>query len=277
MNKIDFHVHVTPPEIAVNWQKYAVNEPYFSMLSESPRNKFSNAEDIIAALDESGFDRAVIFGFAFRDMGLCRLANDYVIEKVREHQDRLTGFISISPNAKELEKEIDRCHCSGLKGIGELFPDGQDFRIDDERETHALASVCTERNLPLILHVNEPVGHYYPGKTDTGLRQVERFVENCQGLRIVLAHWGGGLAFYETMPEIREKCRNVYYDTAATPLLYTGAIYHAACAVGLREKILFGSDFPLLPLSRCLPPETLPSPERELLLGGNAEKLLNGI
>jgi len=275
MSRIDFHVHVTPPEIAVNWKKYAVNEPYFSMLSKSPRNKFSDAEGVIAALDESGFDRAVIFGFAFRDMGLCRLANDYVIEKIREHPNRLTGFISVSPKSKELEKEIDRCHCSGLKGIGELFPEGQDFRIDDEKETRTLTSICAERNLPLILHVNEPVGHYYPGKTDTGLKQVERFVENSQGLRIALAHWGGGLAFYETMPEIREKFRNVYYDTAATPLLYTDEIYHAARAVGLCKKILFGSDYPLLPISRCLPPETLPSPERELLLGGNAEKFMS--
>jgi len=63
--KIDFHVHVTPPEIIKKWKKYAKKEKYFSLLSENPNNKYACAEDIIAALDESGFDRAVVFGFAF--------------------------------------------------------------------------------------------------------------------------------------------------------------------------------------------------------------------
>ena len=209
MDRVDFHVHVTPPEISANWRKYAAREPYFAMLSQSPRNKFASAEDVIAALDESGFDRAVIFGFGFKDPGLCSLVNDYVIEKVNRFPGRFTGFMSISPNSAGIEKEIDRCFSAGLRGVGEIFPEGQGFSIDDQAETRVLAGACIERNLPLLVHVNEPVGHDYAGKTNVGLRQIERFIENSRGLRIVLAHWGGGLLFYETMPELRDKCRNV--------------------------------------------------------------------
>jgi len=281
MSKLDFHVHVTPPEITADWQKYAAKEPHFALLSQNPKNRFATAEGVIAELDEAGFDKAVIFGFGFNDPGLCRLANDYVIEKTLQYPERLTGFISVSPDSTgpgnaEVEKEIDRCFSAGLKGVGEIFPSVQ-FDMDDEKQTCALASACIERNLPLIVHVNEPVGHYYPGKLDTGLRQIERFIENNRDLRIVLAHWGGGLLFYETMPELREKFRNVYYDTAATPLLYGLEIYRAALALGLGEKIIFGSDFPLLPVSRYLPAiETLPAQERENILGKNAMKLLSG-
>jgi predicted TIM-barrel fold metal-dependent hydrolase len=272
---VDFHVHVTLPEISAHWQKYAEKEPYFAALSSAPHNRFASAEDVIAALDESGFDQAVIFGFAFRDLGLCRLVNDYVIEKVRQFPERLIGFMSISPNAIGMEKEIDRCHRAGLKGIGEIYPDGQGLNIDNADETRALTGVCRERNIPLIVHTNEPVGHSYAGKNDIGLKHIERFIENSQGLRIVLAHWGGGLLFYEAMPELREKFRTVYYDTAVTPFLYDANIYRAALALGLGEKIIFGSDFPLLPPSRYLPPlEALPDRERNLILGGNARRLL---
>jgi predicted TIM-barrel fold metal-dependent hydrolase len=275
--KIDFHVHVTPPEIIKDWQKFAKKEKYFSLLSENPHNKYACAEDVIAALDESRFDRAVIFGFAFKDQGLCRLVNDYVIEKVRQFSGRLTGFISVSPNAKGAEKEIERCFAAGLRGIGELFPDGQGFNIDNEKETRALTGACIERNIPLILHVNEPVGHYYAGKNNIPLKKIEQFVNNSRNLDIILAHWGGGILFYETMKEIKEKFRNVYYDTAATPFLYDSRIYRVAAALGLCEKILFGSDFPLLPPSRylsaleesCLSPD-----EKQLILGANAQKLL---
>jgi predicted TIM-barrel fold metal-dependent hydrolase len=226
-------------------------------------------------LDESQFNRAVVFGFAFKDLGLCRLVNDYVIEKVREFPDRLIGFMAISPNAAGMEKEIDRCYRAGLKGIGEIYPDGQGLNIDDPRETRALTGACMELHLPLIVHTNEPVGHYYQGKNDIELKKIERFIENSQGLNIVLAHWGGGLLLYESMPELRKKFRTVYYDTAATPFLYDASIYQAALALGLEEKILFGSDFPLLPPSRYMPQmETLPQQVKESILGGNAEKVL---
>ena len=63
--KIDMHVHVTPPEIINNLEKYCSKDPYFSLLSHSPKNKFATAENIVAEMQRVGFDRAVVFGFAF--------------------------------------------------------------------------------------------------------------------------------------------------------------------------------------------------------------------
>jgi predicted TIM-barrel fold metal-dependent hydrolase len=275
--RIDFHVHVTPPEIRKHWQKYIEHEPYLAMLSQNPHYKFATAEDVIAAMDESHFTQAVIFGFGFKDSGLCRLVNDYVIEKAREFPERLIGFISVSPNTPDLKKEIDRCCDAGLGGIGEIFPDGQGFRIDEQNDTKAISGACIERQIPLMVHVNEPVGHSYLGKNDVSLKKIERFIENNQELKVALAHWGGGLFLYEAMPELRKKFRNVYYDTAATPFLYDDGVYRAALSLGLGEKIIFGSDFPLLPPSRYIPAlATLSSAERDLILGGNAGKLLVG-
>jgi predicted TIM-barrel fold metal-dependent hydrolase len=276
VNNVDFHVHVTPPEIIANIQKYAEKDAYFALLSTNPHGKFANAEEVVSALAESCFDRAVIFGFAFKNPGLCRMVNDYVIEKTRQYPDKLTGFMSVSPNESGMENEIDRCYNAGLRGIGELYPDGQGFNIDDKQETSALIGCCLERGIPIILHTNEPVGHHYIGKNDIPLKKIERFIENAQGVRIVLAHWGGGLLFYEAMPELREKFRNVYYDTAASPFLYGETIYQAALALGLGGKILFGSDFPLLPPFRYLPQlEALSPMDRDRILGGNAEKFLS--
>jgi predicted TIM-barrel fold metal-dependent hydrolase len=80
------------------------------------------------------------------------------------------------------------------------------------------------------------------------------------------------------MPEMREKCREVYYDTAASVFLYDSRIYRAAGALGLREKIVFGSDFPLLSPSRYLPgikESGIAQEDVTLLLGGNGERVLN--
>ena len=279
--KIDFHVHVTPPDIIAEWEKYAEKEPYFALLSNNKRNKFASAEDVAAALEGGDFDRAVVFGFGFRDMGLCRYVNDYVIESVKQYPEKLIGFAVVSPaessRGGQAAKEVERCHSAGLKGVGELFPQGQGFDLDDEKQTAVICGACKELGLPLLIHTNEPVGHFYPGKTDVSLRQIETFVANNPSLKIILAHFGGGLMFYETMSEIKEKFRNVYYDTAASPFLYDARIYRAAKALGLCEKILFGSDFPLLAPSRYLAAveeSGLSAEDKNLIFCENARLLL---
>ena len=79
---------------------------------------------------------------------------------------------------------------------------------------------------------------------------------------------------------------NVYYDTAATPLLYRPDVYQAVINAVGSEKILFGSDYPLLiypsqdrepGFSRFLQEireSGLLSEELNLVLGDNAARLL---
>ena len=93
---------------------------------------------------------------------------------------------------------------------------------------------------------------------------------------MIFAYWGGGL-FFELMPEIEKQNKNVYYDTAASPLLYNGNIYKTVRNIGVLDKILFGSDFPLLPMKRYLKEieqSGLTRDERALITGDNAYRLL---
>ena len=275
--KIDFHVHVTPPDIIKDWKSIAQREEYFKLISESPVNKFATAEDIVEELENSGVDKAVVFGFAFKDMGLCRYVNDYVAEAIKKYPDKLIGYISVMPTSRELEQEIDRCMGMGLEGIGEIFPHGQGFDIADPKEMSDLSNICIERDIPLIIHTNEPVGHYYCGKTDTTPVKASAFAQNFPDITVIFAHWGGGLLFYELMPEIRRQNKNVYYDTAASPLLYDKNIYKVAKDIEVLDKVLFGSDFPLLPMKRYLQEiaeSGLTQEEQALIKGENARRLL---
>ena len=54
------------------------------------------------------------------------------------------------------------------------------------------------------------------------------------------------------MPEVKQDLKNVYYDTAASPYLYDPRIYIYMKELAGSDKILFGSDFPLLPPSRLI-------------------------
>src|SRR5205085_2434991 len=65
------------------------------------------------------------------------------------------------------------------------------------------------------------------------------------GLRVVLAHWGGGLPFYELMPEVAELARGVAYDSAASAYLYDWRVFRQVAAIVGAERVLFATDYPL--------------------------------
>ena len=275
--KIDMHVHITPEEISRNALKVGEKEPYFDLLSKTPKNKFATAEEIVAEMKQVGIDRSVVFGFSFNDMGLCQYVNDYVIEKVKAYPKELIGFISVVPNHPSATYEIERCYNAGLRGIGELFPAGQPFEISELKDTAALAECCQHYRLPVIVHMNEPVGHYYAGKTETTFKEIEAFVSHHPDLKIILAHFGGGIFMYEMMKEIKTLFQNVYYDNAASIFLYHESIYRVMREAGVLDKLLFGSDFPLLSPARyekSITDSGLTESEKEQFYGGNALRLL---
>jgi len=79
------------------------------------------------------------------------------------------------------------------------------------------------------------------------------------------------------MPEVKKAMRRVYYDTAASPLLYSDKIYALGKEMVGPEKILLGSDFPLLSPKRYLSElqrANLTEEERAKILGENARALL---
>ena len=164
-----------------------------------------------------------------------------------------------------------------MKGVGELRPDMQFLDFTQKEVMQPLVEVLQEQKLLLLTHTSEPVGHIYPGKGSVTPDMLYPFITNFPDLTIVCAHWGGGLPFYALMPEVNEALKNVYFDTAASPFLYSPEIYNQVSQLVGADRILFGSDYPLLPQSRLLreiDTVDLPDEARRLILSGNACRLL---
>jgi predicted TIM-barrel fold metal-dependent hydrolase len=156
------------------------------------------------------------------------------------------------------------------------MPNGQGFSLDDERVMRPLVEVAVTHNMPILSHTSEPVGHVYPGKGTVRPDVVYRFVELFPEAVLVCAHWGGGLPFYELMPEVMRKFRNVYYDTAASLYLYRDKIFFLAGTL-MPTKILFATDYPLIPQRRMhsrLVLAGLPRGTLSKIQGENAARLL---
>ncbi len=244
---IDFHTHIFPRLFREERKRFFREEPGFETLYRSPKSNLSGMESLIENMNEEEVEKSVVVGFPWEKEDNFRRHNDYILEAVHKHPDRLIGFCSFSPRTLLGWKEAERCLDAGLSGVGELAYYHSPLNDRDIEAVKEVMGVCARFDAPVMLHTNEPVGHQYSGKTPISLAQLYRLVESYPTNRIVLAHWGGGLFFYALMKkEVEEVLRNVWFDTAATPYLYKPEVYKLACEIVRLEKILFGSDYPLL-------------------------------
>lgn len=229
-------------------------------------------------MDRNGVDRACLVSIGWSAQEHCVEINDFILEAAAAHPARIVPFCVVNPLAgRAAAREVERCARLGARGVGELHPDTQGFDLADRRALEPVMEAARAHGMPILTHASEPVGHLYPGKGNQRPETLLAFAKNFPGAAIIMAHWGGGLPFYALMPEVREALADVYFDTAATPFLYDARVFAAVAGLVGAERILFGSDFPLLPQERVLKQldSAALSPEQKAAIGGgNAARLL---
>jgi hypothetical protein len=276
---IDFHTHIFPRYFREKRDAFFSREPAFEALYRPEKSRLASSEELLQAMEEQGVQRSVVFGFPWESAELFRRHNDYIIESVERRPDKLTGFCCFSPLSPDGPEEVRRCLDAGLAGVGELAVYRSGITKQIFRSLQEVMEICAERKVPVLLHTNEPVGHIYPGKTPVQLGEIYDFLLHYPSNKIVLAHWGGGLFFYSLMKkEVREVLKNVWFDTAASPYLYAPQVYRLAGELIGFERILFGSDYPLLKPEkyfREMAELELPSEALRMMKGENAGRLLD--
>jgi predicted TIM-barrel fold metal-dependent hydrolase len=275
---IDFHTHVFPPEVIARRAELLARDPFLEELYGHPRAKMATAEDLIASMEADGVDVSVTFPFGWSDQGLAEECNSYIMQAMRDHPSRIVGLAAVQPRAgARAVAELERCAAAGMPGCGELMPHGQGYRLSDVQLLAPLMEAAEHLGMFVLTHASEPVGHSYPGKGDVTPVELQAFIAAFPNLRIVAAHWGGGFLFYELMPEVRAAAAHVWYDSAASLLLYRPEVYVAVAHTAGVEKILWGSDYPLLGQRRMLDyarASGLGKEQLTLALGENAKALL---
>jgi len=274
---IDFHTHIVPPRVKERRSDYSRADAGFAAIYSDPKAKVATADDLVAAMDKDGVDVAVALNYGWRTPALCAEINDYIIESMARFPGRLVGFCTVpfgSPDGGL--KELERCLRGGVRGVGEIRPD----LLPAGRMIEALrpvAEFCAKNGLILLTHSSEPLGHQYSGKGKATPSLVFSVAAAFPDLKLVCAHWGGGLPFYALMPEVKEALKNVWFDTAASPFLYRPEIYARVAGFVGEEKVLFGSDYPLIAHRRYLKEINgtgLPDETKAKILWSNAAGLL---
>ncbi len=250
---IDAHVHLYPAEVDLDPAGWAARtgERHWAVLCTRrrrdgrPVQTLPTIAELLRAMDEAGIARAVLLGWYWEKPATCAWQNRFYAECVRAFPERLSAFATLHPGAGRGETlaELRRARDEGLIGLGELSPHSQGFGLDDPVFAEVLA-LAGEWNMPVNLHVTDPGSRPYAGRIETPLADFVRLARAFPQTKFILAHWGGMLPMVDPAAS-GAALPNVFYDTAASPLLYEASVWSRALPTFGNDRVLFGSDFPL--------------------------------
>jgi uncharacterized protein len=250
---VDAHIHLLPKRVQQDRTPFCLSDAAFGSLYANPKAKVVSEDDIIAYLDRSEIDKAIVFGFPWEDHDLVARNNDEIHYFSERFPGRIIPFAVLSTSGgPKAHREAFRCLEGGFSGIGELAMYHRGWSLADFEELSPSLELAEIWKVPVLIHVNEPVGHDYAGKIPVDFRGLLRIIQAHPDVDFILAHFGGGIFVYGLMPEVAALFSRTYLDTAACPLLYDPRVFEVASRIMGPDKIIFGSDYPLLPLSRYL-------------------------
>jgi predicted TIM-barrel fold metal-dependent hydrolase len=246
---IDSHTHFFPSEIAcdpVAWARDRGEAHWLQLMAPEGKHSLQSwpsLDRFIADMDEAGVDRVILQGWYWENPHTCEWHNQFYLDCVQQYPDRLSATSSFhldvsSDPAAWLESWLDR----GMIGVGELLPQVQGSTMLDPRWGRVCAMLA-ERDAPLLFHVTETIGRDHPGKIPTPYHEIGTFLHRYPDVSVVLAHWAGQFSQYALEHQVN--LERVWVDTAASPLLYKPEIFQQFPQQFPRERILFGSDYPM--------------------------------
>ncbi|MDR3154158.1 MAG: amidohydrolase family protein [Deltaproteobacteria bacterium] len=248
--RIDVHIHLTAPYVLEDRRGALAGEPALELLYSGDA-RMTGTDEVLRAMDEGGVDKALVGGFPFVKEENARRFNGWLLEECARRPGRLYPMAAFDPRAPFAERHAEKFLDEGGFGLGELcvYEEGLTGPVLDSLER--LCVIAAGKGAPVLVHVNEPIGHAYPGKAPIETAQIHSLALRSGGAKLILAHFGGGLPFFASLrKEVRESLASVRFDTAAMPYLFRPEALKAAVGFLGAGSFLYGSDYPLLPASR---------------------------
>lgn len=231
------------------------------------------------------YERLDLFGVIFsidnETKGETYCGNDYVADVVDRYPDRFVGFASVDPwkgeaALAELERSVrDR----GLRGL-KMHPSTQAFYPNDHQH-YPLWEMASNLGIPIVFHTGQ-TGVGTGQKGGKGIRfkyahplLLDDVAVDFPDLNIIMAH--PAVPWQEEQLAVVLHKANVYMDLSGWSPKYFRPILTQYLKSLLQDKVLFGTDYPMIQPERWLSDfEQLPLTDavRQKILVGNAQRLL---
>jgi len=251
---IDVHVHVESD-----------SRGHMSLddeLLEASAKYFKATEDRAPTVEQiAGYYRprrlaAVVFSVdAATRTGHPAVSSEEIADRAAAHADVLIPFGSVDPLSEDAVRRARRLigehHVRGFK----FHPSLQGFSPDDT-SYYPLYEVIEETGLPAVFHTGQTgIGAGLPGGRGIKLRLsdpmlLDDVAADFPGMPVILAH--PSVPWQDEAISIATHKANVYIDLSGwSPKYFPPQLVRAADSF-LQDKVLFGTDYPLLTPERWL-------------------------
>ena len=217
-----------------------------------------NDLDLLRCMDRAGVDMVVCFSLPpFWN-------NDYVLEKAKEHPDRLIPFAGVDPWQETASDKLRRCLDRGARGL-KLHLVRDCCSLADEKLVNPLFEICTQRKVPVLCHgmnewTNTPWQFY---------EMAQRFPE----VNLIMAHGGHNWLREDAISILKRGNRNLYVDTS---VMYGSYVKRWVEEVS-PERVVMGTDSPAETFEVEMKKMEMwieNKEHRALVMGGNIARIL---
>jgi hypothetical protein len=276
---IDVHTHAQVPS---SGEVDPITTEILDAAAKHFRSEFPrpNAEEVAAYYRARNMAAVVFSVDSEANTGEVPVSNDEVLEVAAANDDVLIPFVSLDPHrGRRAVTEARRLIAKGARGF-KFHPNLQGF-FPNDRMAYPLYEVIAEAGLPALFHTGHSgMGSGLPGGGGIRLKysnpmHVDDVAVDFPEMPIVLAH--PSFPWQEEAISVAMHKAQVYIDLSGwSPKLFPPVLIQYANTV-LRDKVLFGSDYPVITPDRWLADfQQLPIKDevRPLILKDNAAGLL---
>lgn len=236
-------------------------------------------DDVAAYFRERGM-AAVVFTVDYETQsGIPPVPNDEVIGGAAEHDDVLIPFASIDPSRPDAADRVRAAIDAGARGF-KFHPNLQAF-FPNDRAAYPMYELIAAAGLPALFHTGHSgIGSGVPGGGGIRLKysnpiHVDDVAADFPDMPIVLAH--PSFPWQDEAISMAMHKPQVHIDLSGwSPKYFPPQLVRYANTL-LREKVLFGSDFPMITPDRWLrdfEQVEIDDEVRPLILKHNAARLL---
>ena len=144
------------------------------------------------------------------------------------------------PAYENWENELARIKAAGIRGI-KLHPDFQSFWLDDPRLLPIFEAA--QKDFVFEIHIGDKTT---PDKNPSCPYKLASIMRQFPSIKVIAAHFGGYRMWSHALEVFSGSTfENLWFDTSSTTPFATPELAHKLLNTFPRERILFGTDWPL--------------------------------
>lgn len=257
---IDCHTHAWPEKVALKARENLESLFKIKFIGDP------TVSTLLSYMDKNDIDVSCVCAVATKAEQVPSI-NEWMF-KIR--QERLRSFCALHPDYSGWKEELNRIKERG-DGI-KLQPEFQGFYVDEARVFPIYAEM--ERlGLTVIFHCGEELSGTMLVRSSP--QRMLRVREEFPKLKIIAAHFGG----FQMLKEVRKYLcgKDIYLDTSFFFGHVTGKEAKEAILAHCPDRLLFGTDFPLIDQKQdidYIKMLDIPDALKERIMHQNARELL---